>query len=289
MKRYLLLLSVILLLGGCGAKKEAPAEDTSAALESVEETVSETAEEDGEEKEDPSEKFAFGRTSQPASPAERSVPGSSAGGNGQASGNADDYIFPESNAYPIGVWEVSGLSKELCNLGKNEIYARHGRKFKKEEIRKYFESKSWYKGTIPADQFDDTILNLYEQRNARFLLWAEEEFALGVDEKDAKEYTFIGVVDSTSEIHKADANEKNDRIRITKPDDGSGTLKAVYNGKCGNEWSERSGEEISFTLSDGGEYQCDEEFYYDVSLSRNDGMLIVYEDGADCFWLYSAK
>ena len=281
MKRSLLLLAAVLLIAGCGAKKPAlPAEDAAQAESAAAENVSDAAE--GEAPDDlsgePGEESASSDRAD-ANPAMESL--RSGGDSG-----AGEYIFPESNIYPISVWEVSGLSPELCRLGRNEIFARRGRIFEKDNFRNYFESKSWYKGTIRPEDFHDSWLNLYERRNVRFLMWAEKEFAFGLEPKDVKEYAYIGNVDSTSEFHPA---ETEDRIRITAEDSGNGTIKAVYNGSSGNEWSEKSGKEISFTLSDGREYQSDEEFYYDVSFSRDHGMLYVYEDGADCFWVFRAK
>ena len=52
-------------------------------------------------------------------------------------------------------------------LAKNEIYARHGRQFVTDYIADYFNSKSWYKGTVEPETFDaDTsVFNEYEVAN----------------------------------------------------------------------------------------------------------------------------
>ena len=60
-----------------------------------------------------------------------------------------------------------GLDKETLRLARNEICARHGKMFRDAELRAYFESKSWYSGTIEADAFDrlTNIYNAYEVAN----------------------------------------------------------------------------------------------------------------------------
>ena len=54
-------------------------------------------------------------------------------------------------------------------LGINEIYARHGRKFSIEKYRNYFSEKTWYNGTVEPENFDERVLNQYEQENIRKL------------------------------------------------------------------------------------------------------------------------
>lgn len=48
-------------------------------------------------------------------------------------------------------------------------YARHGRIFISEDLREYFESKSWYQGYIPADQFNESFFNEVEKENIIFI------------------------------------------------------------------------------------------------------------------------
>lgn len=81
----------------------------------------------------------------------------------QSSGN--DYILAGSDSRYITKDEVENLSESDRRLAKNEIYARHGRIFDNEDLREYFESKSWYKGTVNPDDFDEKILNEYEKAN----------------------------------------------------------------------------------------------------------------------------
>ena len=61
------------------------------------------------------------------------------------------------------------------NYAKNEIYARHGRQFASKELQDYFNSKSWYNGTISPSSFNESVFNDYERKNIQTL--KEEEFS----------------------------------------------------------------------------------------------------------------
>ncbi len=89
-------------------------------------------------------------------------------GNSKSSG----YILPDSGNRNYTKDELSKLSKSDLRLARNEIYARHGRKFNDESLRKYFEGKSWYSGTVDAATFDANIssyLNSYELANLKLI------------------------------------------------------------------------------------------------------------------------
>ena len=79
-----------------------------------------------------------------------------------------DYIFPDSDSRYLTDEDLAGYSSDQLELAKNEIYARHGRKFVTQRIADYFNSKSWYKGTEDPETFDDNqgdIFNEYEVAN----------------------------------------------------------------------------------------------------------------------------
>ncbi|MDO4273466.1 MAG: YARHG domain-containing protein [Eubacteriales bacterium] len=84
------------------------------------------------------------------------------------------YIFPESNTRYLNTQDIASLSLQQICYGKNEIYARHGRKFDSKELSDYFSSKTWYSGTIAPSNFDDNILNAYESANIQFLTKREK-------------------------------------------------------------------------------------------------------------------
>lgn len=89
--------------------------------------------------------------------------------NSDDTSDTDDseYILPNSDSEYVSTDEIDELSARDKRLAINEIYARHGRKFDNAEIREYFESQSWYDGTIDADDFDESVLNKYERANIK--------------------------------------------------------------------------------------------------------------------------
>lgn len=92
---------------------------------------------------------------------------------------ADDYIIADSNSKILTSSDVAGLSAKELNYAKNEIYARHGRKFSSNELQTYFESKSWYEGKYEPSVFDskysESVLTDIEKKNSDFLREAEEK------------------------------------------------------------------------------------------------------------------
>lgn len=88
-------------------------------------------------------------------------------------GGNEEYILPNSNVDYLTEADITGLTLQEINYAKNEIYARHGRRFKSQELMNYFTSKSWYEGIYDSDDFDanysDNTLNDYEKKNAEFL------------------------------------------------------------------------------------------------------------------------
>lgn len=98
----------------------------------------------------------------------------------QSQTEEEQYILPESNTRYLTEKDIEGLSLREINYAKNEIYARHGRKFKSQELQTYFNSKSWYEGKYDPTDFDknysSSVLNTYEKKNAEFL--SEKEFAI---------------------------------------------------------------------------------------------------------------
>lgn len=84
------------------------------------------------------------------------------------------YLFPDSDCRYLNADDVAGKTlQEIC-YGKNEIYARHGRKFDSTELQDYFNSKAWYNGTTSPADFRDGLLNAYESSNIEYLTKREK-------------------------------------------------------------------------------------------------------------------
>lgn len=99
------------------------------------------------------------------------------------SGDASEYYFADSDSRYLTDEELSGYSSSDLELAKNEIYARRGRQFVTPRIAEYFNSKSWYQGTIAPETFDaqqDSIFNEYEVANiAKIVQWEEKKRSEG--------------------------------------------------------------------------------------------------------------
>ena len=101
----------------------------------------------------------------------------------QVTAESGEYFFPESSSRYLTDEEISGYSSEQLELAKNEIYARHGRQFVTDYIAEYFNSKSWYQGTIDPETFDaeqSSIFNEYEVANInKIQQWEEQKASEG--------------------------------------------------------------------------------------------------------------
>ncbi len=81
-----------------------------------------------------------------------------------------EWIFYDSDSRYLSEYELYGFTKDQCRFARNEIYARRGRKFDTKEVREYFESKSWYRGTIDSGKFDSVVkFNAYESANIKLI------------------------------------------------------------------------------------------------------------------------
>lgn len=91
-------------------------------------------------------------------------------------GNADEYMFPTSSILALDQEMLADFSANSLWIGRNEIYARHGRQFDNVYLQQYFERCTWYKGEIPAQEFQESVLNQTEKDNIKLLQAAEKEY-----------------------------------------------------------------------------------------------------------------
>ena len=61
--------------------------------------------------------------------------------------------------------DLSILDSYGLKITRNEIFARHGRMFDDQELQDYFNSKSWYRGTIRPEDFSESMLSETEKAN----------------------------------------------------------------------------------------------------------------------------
>ena len=90
--------------------------------------------------------------------------------------NAGESVLPISSIIPITRDMLLNFSDNDLWIARNEIYARHGREFTNGYLARYFERMSWYEGTIPAAEFDDSVLSQIERDNIAVLAAAEAEY-----------------------------------------------------------------------------------------------------------------
>lgn len=128
-----------------------------------------------------------------------------------------EYIFPDMDTRYLTQDEVSKLSLQAVCYAKNELYARHGRKFLSQELKDYFNDKTWYEGTVDPDSFSPGVFNIYENDNLLLLVSAEEKLLPGGYVLDQQGY----------DIHKVDTACKHTLGETAKTGDTSGYVFVV--------------------------------------------------------------
>lgn len=100
---------------------------------------------------------------------------------------APDYIFPQSSTAALTGADLLEADPSTLRLARNEIFARHGRKFDASDLQDYFNQKTWYHGEIDPAAFDEGVFNDVEKRNLDLIRIAEEQLK-------SKEITDSGVI-----------------------------------------------------------------------------------------------
>lgn len=90
--------------------------------------------------------------------------------------DADEYICPMSRTKEIPDEVLMNLSPNSLSFARNEIYARHGRKFTNQFISDYFSEYSWYTPSIEPEDFDESILSEIEKRNIEKIVVLEAQY-----------------------------------------------------------------------------------------------------------------
>lgn len=83
------------------------------------------------------------------------------------------YILPNSSTEYLTWEDYAALSRWELVLARNEIFARHGRRFQNQDIQAYFDSCSWYEGTVAPEDFDTSVMSDVEVQNVWTLKAAE--------------------------------------------------------------------------------------------------------------------
>lgn len=107
----------------------------------------------------------------------------------------NEYIFPESDSRFLSEEEVVKADIKKLPFGRNEIYARHGYIFNNKTYQAYFEKTSWYKGTVPSDQFDEDVFNEYEKQNVKLIKQVEDEYNGASEQQSGQQKAIEDVYD----------------------------------------------------------------------------------------------
>ena len=112
---------------------------------------------------------------EPASTSEPTSTSSPAPTSSPTSTSSGTYVLPDSATRLYSADELSGLSDWQLYVARNEIYARHGRMFQRQDLQDYFNSQSWYTPLYSPEQFDSMgLLSSTEQQNASTILSVEK-------------------------------------------------------------------------------------------------------------------
>lgn len=88
----------------------------------------------------------------------------------------DKFIIPFSNSSYVDTNSMDILSTILTlwqlKAARNEIYARHGKKFNSLDLQCYFNTQSWYKVN---PNYSDNLLNNFEKKNTSLILDYEKK------------------------------------------------------------------------------------------------------------------
>lgn len=83
----------------------------------------------------------------------------------------NSYILPDCDSRYLTKADFRGFGKKKLRLARNEIYARHGYKFKDKMLRAYFKKKAWYHPSRTV--VTDDMFNKYEIANRDLILELE--------------------------------------------------------------------------------------------------------------------
>ena len=87
------------------------------------------------------------------------------GGDIDQSTITDGMIIPDSDSRKLTEDDLKGLSKDELRIARNEIYARHGRKFSDKKLQEHFNSMDWYFPIADPGDFDESLISEIERYN----------------------------------------------------------------------------------------------------------------------------
>ena len=88
------------------------------------------------------------------------------------------FYYPQTSMRFLSADELNKMNQTELSIARNEIYARHGRRFVNPFLHAVFSRKTWYKPRYEDTEFSgmvDQLFNEYEKENIKRLVAAEKE------------------------------------------------------------------------------------------------------------------
>ena len=86
-----------------------------------------------------------------------------------------DYVLSDSATHRYSTSELEDLSNWELYIARNEIYARHGRRFQNDDLQSYFDGQDWYEPRYSPQEFDANVtLSDVELANAETIRSLEQ-------------------------------------------------------------------------------------------------------------------
>lgn len=89
--------------------------------------------------------------------------------------SGEGYVLAKSATELLSRADLEQLTAQDCRIARNEIYARHGRKFSDKQLQAYFDACSWYHGSVEPGNFQESVLSETEKANMRLIVDYEKE------------------------------------------------------------------------------------------------------------------
>lgn len=107
--------------------------------------------------------------------AEKQASDSSTSSSSSSSANSQsEYLLADSSDRRYSSSELESMSNYELFIARNEIYARHGRKFRNQELVNYFSKQPWYQPSIEPDSFTSDMLSGVERDNVNAMISIEK-------------------------------------------------------------------------------------------------------------------
>lgn len=154
-------------------RSDAPFEDDE-VIETMEDSMPDSIPEDVQEPSDSEDKEDIA-PAEPAEEPEETEPAEEPEEEAPEEEEVSQYFLPTSSSEYLTMSDLEGFSQDDCRMARNELYARHGRRFDDPNLQAYFDALDWYEGTIEPADFDESVMNEYEIANRDLIVQYEKD------------------------------------------------------------------------------------------------------------------